>query len=158
MNGTQRVLVTVGVVVVAAVGFVLLKATDDSSISDHPSGQTTITIPADTTTIPDDAKRPAPGRTTARARAAEPAVPRIVVRDLEPVDGVRELVYRKGDTIRFSVESDQPEEVHLHGYDIARDVAPGQPATFAAPANIEGIFEAELEQSGTQIASITVEP
>jgi hypothetical protein len=80
------------------------------------------------------------------------------VRGLQPVGGVTRLTFRKGDTIRFTVVSDQPEEIHFHGYDIAKDVAPGRPVTFAVPAEIEGIFEAELEHSGTQIASITVEP
>lgn len=154
MNGTQRVLVIVGLVVVAALGFVVLKATDDSSSDNQPSNPSvsSSSSPAASETTPAGARRAAP------ARAAVPAVPRIVVRDLEPVDGIKELVYRKGDTIRFVVESDQPEEVHLHGYDVSMDVAPGQPARFAVPAKIEGIFEAELEHSGTEIASITVEP
>lgn len=155
MNPTQRVLVIVGVVVVAALGFVLLKASDDSSNSDQPSGET-VTVPAQRPTTPDGAR--APAARTAPARAAEPAVAKIVVRGGEPVDGVKKLVFRKGDTIRFTVDADAPEEVHLHGYDVARDVGPGQPATFAVPANIEGIFEAELEHAGTEIASITVEP
>lgn len=151
MNGTQRLIVIVGLVVVAALGFVVLKATDDSSTPPQPS------VAAETTPSTAETGARTPAATTPR-RAAAPAVPRIVVRDLEPVGGVKELVFRKGDTIRFTVVSDQPEEVHLHGYDVSHDVAPGRPATFAVPAKIEGIFEAELEHTGTEIASITVEP
>lgn len=151
MNGTQRLIVIVGLVVVAALGFVVLKATDDSSTTPQPS------VAVETTPSTAETGARAPAATTPR-RAAAPAVARIVVRDLEPVGGVKELVFRKGDTIRFTVVSDQPEEVHLHGYDVSRDVAPGRPATFAVPAKIEGIFEAELEHTGTEIASITVEP
>jgi hypothetical protein len=153
MNSTQRLLVIVGIVVVAALGFVLLKGTDDSDRLPLATDTTAAPTPT-TTSAGGDA---APGATTPRA-PPKPQVARIVVRGLEPVGGVKRLRFRKGDTIRFTVVSDQPEEVHLHGYDVAEDVAPGRPATFAVPAEIEGIFEAELEHSGTQIASITVEP
>ncbi|MDO8211785.1 hypothetical protein [Conexibacter sp. CPCC 206217] len=168
MSSNQRLIVIVGLVVVCALGFVVLKATDESSTGDLPPEPTV----AATTPAPDAGvdSGPASGSndgtdptaTTGAERSAErpatPAVAQIVVRGLEPVGGVKKLVFRKGDTIRFTVVSDEPEEVHFHGYDVARDVAPGRPAAFAVPANIEGIFEAELEHSGTQIASITVEP
>lgn len=159
MSSNQRLIVIVGLVVVCALGFVVLKASDGSSTSDLPAETTVATAPAPaaTATTPADG-RPAATTKTTPARPAAPAVAKIVVNDLEPVDGVKKLVFRKGDTIRFTVVSDQPEEVHFHGYDVAKDVGPGQPATFAVPADIEGIFEAELEHSGTQIASITVEP
>jgi hypothetical protein len=155
MTQVQRVIVILGLVVVAAIGFVVLKATGDSG-DDQPSAQPAATAPATTpSTTGSGAREQA---RTAPARAAAPAVAKIVVRDLEPVGGVKELVFRKGDMIRFTVVSDQPEEIHLHGYDVADDVAPGRAATFVLPASIEGIFEVELERSGVQIASITVEP
>jgi hypothetical protein len=156
MRSNQRLIVIAGLVVVCALGFVVLKASDESSTSDLPAQQTVTVGPAPETT-PAGTRAPAAARTTP-ARPAAPVVPRIVVRGLEPDGGVKKLVFRKGDTIRFTVISDQPEEIHLHGYDVAKDVAPGRPVTFAVPANIEGIFEAELEHTGTQIASITVEP
>lgn len=154
MNSTQRVIVIVGVAVVAALGFVVLKAAQTTG-GDHPGAEAGTTVPAASATAPGEAR--APARPTP-ARAAVPAVPRIVVRGLEPVDGVKQFVFRKGDTIQFTVDSDEPEEIHLHGYDVAAEVAPGRPATFVVPASIEGIFEAELEDAGVQIASITVEP
>ena len=49
-------------------------------------------------------------------------------------------------------------QVHLHGYDISRDVKPGSRARFSFEANAEGIFEVELHGSGTQIAELVVEP
>jgi hypothetical protein len=162
MRSNQRLIVIVGLVVVCALGFVVAKASEDSS-DDQIAPEPSVTAPAASAPSSTTAGRTArgtaaPGGATAPAKPAAPAVPRIVVRDLQPVGGVKELVFRKGETIRFVVESDAPEEVHLHGYDVAEDVAPGQPARFALEANIEGIFEAELEHSGTQIASITVEP
>ncbi len=158
MSSNQRLLVIVGLVVVAAIGFVVLKGTDDSDRL--PLATDTTEAPAPTTTIARSGGAEAPAETTpARPRAtAKPAGARIVVRGLEPVGGVQRLTFRKGETIRFTVVSDQPEEIHFHGYDVAQDVTPGRPVRFSVPAEIEGIFEVELEHSGTQIASVTVEP
>ncbi|HWT89777.1 MAG TPA: hypothetical protein VN179_01555 [Solirubrobacterales bacterium] len=85
-------------------------------------------------------------------------VPTIVVRDGEPVDGIAELEYSAGDEIRFRVTSDAAEEIHVHGYDLAKDVPAGGTVEFAFPADLEGIYEAELEQLGIQIAELRVNP
>jgi hypothetical protein len=90
--------------------------------------------------------------------AAGGAVPKIVVRDGEPVGGVKRLEYGAGEEIRFEVESDSAEEIHVHGYDVAKDVPAGGSVSFAIPADIEGIFEVELERLGVQIAELRVNP
>jgi hypothetical protein len=82
----------------------------------------------------------------------------IKVVDEKPVGGVAKLKVSKGDQIHFVVESDSKQEVHLHGYDVAKDAAPGEPAEFELEATIEGVFEAELEDPGVQILKLTVEP
>jgi hypothetical protein len=82
----------------------------------------------------------------------------IVVRGGEPVGGVQELEYATGDEVRFDVRSDAAEEVHVHGYDLTQDTVPGKAITFEFPADIEGIFEVELEETHTQIAELMVEP
>ena len=85
-------------------------------------------------------------------------VPTIVVREGEPVGGVQKLEYSAGEEVRFRVSSDAAEEIHLHGYDIAKDVPAGGTVEFAFPAELEGIYEAELEGLGVQIAEIQVNP
>lgn len=85
-------------------------------------------------------------------------IPTIVVHDDKPVNGIERLEYEAGETIRFKVESDKAEEVHLHGYDVMKDVPAGGSVTFVVPAEIEGIFEAEMEGAGVQIAEIRVNP
>ncbi|HEX2264988.1 MAG TPA: hypothetical protein VHH14_01770 [Solirubrobacterales bacterium] len=85
-------------------------------------------------------------------------VPTIVIRDGEPVDGIAELEYSAGDEIRFRVTSDEAEEIHVHGYDLAKDVPAAGTVEFAFPADLEGIYEAELEQLGVQIAELRVNP
>ena len=87
-------------------------------------------------------------------------VPTVVVdRQGEPVGGVQELVYRKGDQIHFKVKVPFEEEVHLHGYDVMKEVPKGGgTVTYDLPAEIEGVFEAELEGRGKQIVELKVEP
>ena len=56
------------------------------------------------------------------------------------------------------VTSDVADEIHLHGYDKAKDVAAGGTIRIPFKATIPGRFEAELESRGVQIAEISVEP
>jgi hypothetical protein len=85
-------------------------------------------------------------------------VPTIVVEDGNPVGGIRDLTYNKGDRIRFRVKSDVAEEVHVHGYDLMKDVKAGGTVNFDFPATIEGVFEAELEGRKEQIIELRVNP
>jgi len=86
------------------------------------------------------------------------AVPTIVVKNGEPVGGVQELEYNAGDQIRFEVDSDVADEIHVHGYDLMKDVPVGGTVSFSFPAEIEGIFEVELEGRKEQIAELRVNP
>ena len=63
-----------------------------------------------------------------------------------------------GSHVTLVVTSDVADEVHVHGYDLMGDVAPGQPVTIAFKATAPGRFEIELEQRGVQIGELTVEP
>jgi hypothetical protein len=87
-------------------------------------------------------------------------VPTVVVdKEGQPVGGIQELVYKKGDQIHFKVEVPFEEEVHLHGYDVAKEVPKGGgTVTYDLPATIEGVFEAELEGHKEQIIELKVEP
>ena len=70
----------------------------------------------------------------------------------------RELEFEKGDTITFRVRHSTDEEIHVHGYDKSRAIKAGRTTTMSFKANLEGIFEVELEHSGTPIGTIKVEP
>ena len=71
---------------------------------------------------------------------------------------VAKLRYTEGETVRFRVVSDKAEEVHVHGYDLKKDLRPGETATMSFKASITGIFEIEFEQSAEQIAELRVDP
>jgi hypothetical protein len=85
-----------------------------------------------------------------------PTVVRIDVVDGAPKNGIVREAVSKGDRVVLVVTSDVADEVHLHGYDITRDVAPGKVARLPFRATIPGRFEVELEDSGVPIADITV--
>lgn len=82
----------------------------------------------------------------------------IVIKNGKPVGGIKQLTYNKGEDVRFKVDSDVSDEVHMHGYDIMKDVKAGGSVSFDFPATIEGVFEAELEGRKEQILELTVNP
>jgi len=149
MTTAQRLIVLVGALLVLGVGFVLVSPGGDDG--DEGPG-TTATPPAMTSDAP-------AATTTTTTAAPAPAVPTIRVRNGKPVGGVRTIKARKGDRVRIVVSSpDTTDEVHLHGYDIVRDLKAGGRVRFSFTADAEGIFEIELEGSHTQIAKLEVRP
>jgi len=72
--------------------------------------------------------------------------------------GIKTVTYKKGQTVDLTVKSDTADEIHIHGYDLHKDVAKGGSVHFTFPASIEGRFVVELESAGQQIASLQVEP
>jgi heme/copper-type cytochrome/quinol oxidase subunit 2 len=71
---------------------------------------------------------------------------------------VTELDFTEGQTVRFRVRSDAADHVHVHGYDLMKDVEPGKTTTMSFKATITGIFEIELEDAGEEIGRLKVEP
>ena len=155
MSKVARIAVLLATVAVLALAFVLLspEADDDSNTAETPTTATpaTTTAPTNGTTTP-------PGADHQRARPPAPAFERVSVRGGKPVGEIQKITVRKGERARFEVSADTSDEVHLHGYDITRDVKPGSPARFSFKADAEGIFEIELHSSHTQIAELAVEP
>jgi hypothetical protein len=70
----------------------------------------------------------------------------------------RTLSFDQGDTVRFRVRHGDAEEVHVHGYDVKKDLAANETADVSFEASIPGIFEIELEHSGTPLGRLKVEP
>jgi hypothetical protein len=140
-----RVLAGLGVVAVAVVLFVVLSNGDDGDSGDGGKAGTGI-----------ESNGGVGDNSGASSNAAK--VPTIAIENGEPVGGIEELSYEKGDQIHFKVESDVADEVHVHGYDLAKDVEAGGTVSFDFPATIEGVFEAELEERKEQILELRVEP
>ncbi|RSM73952.1 hypothetical protein DL991_30205 [Amycolatopsis sp. WAC 01375] len=70
--------------------------------------------------------------------------------------GPAEVSVRTGENVALEVTSDQADELHVHGYDKAAQLAPGVPGTVSFTANIDGIFEVELHKSGAAVTKLRV--
>jgi hypothetical protein len=91
---------------------------------------------------------------TTSTTANQPVVINVV--NGKPQGGVQKIQVKKNDPVRFKVNSDVADEIHVHGYDFHKDVEKGGSVSFSFPAKIGGIFDIELESRGEQIASLEV--
>ncbi len=93
---------------------------------------------------------------TTTTAAEKPTVVNIVVVNAAPQGGIVRQTVNKGDRVVLVVKSDVADEIHLHGYDLSRDVTAGGTARLPFTATLPGRFEVELESRGVQIADLTV--
>jgi hypothetical protein len=131
---------------------------DDDTDTPTTTQAVTTTAPATTTTSADHTGHDETTLTATTTAPAEPKVPTVVIKGGKPVGGVQDIEVAKGDDVRFTVRSDVADEIHVHGYDLMKDVEAGGSVTFDFPATIDGKFEVELEKAGEQIVSLTVNP
>jgi hypothetical protein len=143
VSRNARIALVVVVVAAAVVGFVIA----NNSGSDKKTSTTTATVSKGGGTTTPTTARPAP-----------PPVPVIQVKNAKPVGGIKDITVNKGDRVRFAVESDVGDEVHVHGYDFHKDVPAGGRVAFDFKATIDGVFVIELESRSEQIASLKVNP
>jgi hypothetical protein len=85
------------------------------------------------------------------------ATMRIVVQGGVPNGGIVRQTVQKGERMVIVVSSDVADEVHVHGYDLKRNVEAGGTARVAFIATTPGRFEIELENRSLQIGDLTVE-
>ena len=120
---------------------------------DNDAEDTTETTTTTTTTAP-----PTTTTTTTPPPPMQPTVVRIRVEGGSPQGGIVRETVQKGDRVVVHVTSDVSDHVHLHGYDLMRDVGPGMPARIRFRATVPGRFVIELEDRLAQIAELTVRP
>lgn len=159
MTRNQRIGLVVAAIVVAVVGFVIANpgGDDESGVAARTTTEQSTSGGQESTpeeTEPAEAAPPEP---------PEPQVTRIRIRGGAVVGGPAEITVKNGDVVRIVVAADAPDDIHLHGYDIEKPAAPGQPARFKLKADIEGSFEIEshvAEDAGREpvVARLNVEP
>jgi len=154
MSRNQRLAIIGGAIVLVVVAFLVLRpgsGEDDSPTASAPASTTTTTTQSapdsETTTTTETTEAPPP-----------PVFKTITVVDGKPQGGVKKVSFEKGDRVRLRVVSDTADEIHIHGYDLSKDVDAGGQVRFSFPASIEGRFEIELENAGVQIATLEVTP
>jgi heme/copper-type cytochrome/quinol oxidase subunit 2 len=145
MTRNQRIGLVVAALAVAVIAFVVAQPGDDE---ESPP-----------------ASKPTSAGETAESTPTEqkPAVTRIRVKGGVVVGEAKTIRVAKNDIVRIVVSSDVPDEIHLHGYDIEKEAAPGEPARFRFKADAEGAFELEshaAEDAGNEplVARLLVGP
>ena len=140
-------LIAAGLGLIVSLYFALSPGGDDNAAPTTPTAAQTTT--AATTTE-------AQVTTTAPAEPQAVQISVSVPGDKAPT--VKHFTIKQGSQVVFVVKSELADEVHLHGYDLSADVAPGEPATIRFKANAPGLFEAELESRSLPIAELEVRP
>lgn len=149
MSRAQRLtfLAIAAVIAVVAV-VVIVGGGDDEEEAANTGAQATATPSATATAEPEATATDTP-EPTPTPKPEPPLVTR---------GEVTKLRFEQGETVRFRVRSDVADHVHVHGYDLMKDVEPGKTIMFSFPAEITGIFEIELEDRGEEIAQLRVDP
>ena len=150
MRSSVRWLLIVGSVIVVVVLFVLLRP--DASENGAPTPSTPTASPSGTDTpstsdSPSPTPSPTPQRTVIEVSFRNGAV-----------QGPTRFTVTQGERVRIQVRADVSDHVHLHGYDLMADVAPGAPARIDFVANAAGVYECELEDAGTLLFHLEIVP
>jgi len=148
MSRTQR-LTFLGIAAVIAVVAIIVLTTGGGSDETAQDSANTSSEPTATPTATPSAEE---GQDPTPTPTPTPQPP------LLEAGKVTKLRFDEGETVRFRVRSDSPEHVHIHGYDLMKDLEPGKTATISLKATITGIFEIELEDSAEQIGELRVDP
>ena len=149
MKPWTRWAILAGSAAVLVILFVLLR----------PDDGTRAASPTPSAPAPTQSASPTVGDSPTPSASAEPerTVIDVAYRD-GSVQGPSRFTATQGDRLRIVVRADVSDEVHLHGYDLKADVAPGDPARIDLVANAAGVFEVELEDSGTLLFRLEIVP
>jgi cytoskeletal protein RodZ len=168
LSGVQRAGIVLGGLAVLLIVFVVLRGGDSNGSSSSSSapqststqGGATSTAQSSQSTSTGETENET-GSTSTSASTSTPAVSAaqtITVVNGQPKGGVKTVSFKKNDQVVLKVQSDVADEIHVHGYDLKKDVTKGGSVTFTFKGTIEGRFEVELENAGTQIANLEVTP
>jgi hypothetical protein len=69
-----------------------------------------------------------------------------------------EISVHRGDTVTLRVGTDEPTELHVHGYDVEQEVEPGEGAKIDFEADLTGRFEIEDHETEKELGVLQVRP
>jgi hypothetical protein len=122
-----------------------------------PATTTTAETTSTTTTVPETASTAVATTTTAAESTTTKLAVDVTVAGGQ-VEGPDLFEVGLGDLVEITVLVDVADEIHVHGYDLRYDTAPGVPVTVSFDADALGIFEVELEASRLPLFEIQVAP
>ena len=113
-----------------------------------------------------------PGDTAAKATAksaeappqgagptvAAPQVFAFKVSDGARLSGPEIIEVEQGSRVTLRISSNQADELHVHGYDLARELPAGDTVSLSFPAVTSGRFEIELHASHQTLTVLQVQP
>ena len=141
--------IAVMLVAVAAGAFALAGCGGDDGTEAVTTTGTVATAPTDTTATDTT--------TTSTAPAAQAQVIPIRVVGGVPQGGIQRPTVDQGDKVVLVIRADSGEAVHLHGYNLEKEIVPGKPVRLPFTANLAGRFELELHPTDTLLAVIEEE-
>ena len=138
----------------------ILAGCGGTSASTTGAVETTTTTAASTTTATTATTASTAATTTSGATTTSAATELFLIKieDGAKTEGLDTISVRVGEMVRFEVEADIVDEVHVHGYDLTWGTIPGEAVLVEFVADATGIFEVELEASGLPIVDIEVTP
>jgi hypothetical protein len=159
MRRKQLVLATTAVAGILAMG--ACGGSNDASPPAEPAAPAPATTTTQATT-PETTESMTTEQTTrdetSTDEAPRPEAVVVTVKDGQPVGGTKTVKVKQGDEVVIRIEVDAPQELHLHGYDIEQEAAPGTPAVFRFTADLEGIFELESHLDDAKVVKLVVNP
>ena len=97
-----------------------------------------------------------PTAASAHAAATTPVTVSITVVNGRPVGGIKRQTIKKGSTVRLVVRTNVGTAIHLHGYNLEKNVKKGTPTVLQFVAKVPGRFALELHPMDAQLAQLTV--
>jgi hypothetical protein len=83
----------------------------------------------------------------------------------KPVGGAEEISVNQGDHLTMTLKTDVPAELHVHGYELAKDIDAGKTGSISFVADATGEFDVEAhhlvhgeEGPGEELATLQVNP
>jgi hypothetical protein len=143
MTRNSRIALLAAAAVVAVVAIIIIGSGGSDNKNSTTAAQTT------------------PSATNGSGKAAtppKPSIPVITIKHGQAVGGVQTVTVKQGDRARFKVVSDAAYEIHLHGFDIAKNVKAGGSVSYDVKTTAPGIYEFEIETTKTKIGQVKVEP
>jgi hypothetical protein len=69
-----------------------------------------------------------------------------------------EVSVREGDRVNMSFTADNPVEIHVRGYDLEREVKPGEATELSFEADLTDRFPMENHETEAELGVLVVEP